>query len=83
MYTNIIGQVVSIALAKGQLSQTVTSRLASCKIIGKICASKKVDAYWLVCMHVCSIISCMNNNYCDCPVLSMVMVSFHTFHTSL
>ena len=42
----IIGQVVSIALAKGQLSQTVTSRLASCKIIGKICASKKVDAYW-------------------------------------
>ena len=45
-YVVIIGQVVSIALAKGQLSQTVTSRLASCKIIGKICASKKVDAYW-------------------------------------
>jgi len=44
----VIHQVVSIALAKGQLSQTVASRLASCRIIGQICASKKVDAYWWV-----------------------------------
>ncbi|XP_065895478.1 serine/threonine-protein phosphatase 4 regulatory subunit 4-like isoform X2 [Dysidea avara] len=43
----IKGDVVSIALAKGQLSQTVASRLASCRIIGQVCASKKVDVYWI------------------------------------
>lgn len=36
--------ILTMALAKGQLSQTVNSRQASCKIIGAL--ASKFEPYW-------------------------------------
>ena len=41
--------ILNIAVAKGQLSQTVTSRQASCQIIGRM--APKFEPFWLVELH--------------------------------
>ena len=41
-----VPQILGIAIAKGQLSQSVNCRLASCKLLGKI--APKFETYWWV-----------------------------------